>query len=476
MERFDMETNINPFYELKKEQIETELDTRKIGIDYRKMNKKELQELLSETLQGIQRPTALICPSFRSNSYKLVEKYEISNCEPLHDITNVVQNLLTELPCHLDQALVQTEYHKCFEITIGDKNQIKGSDARLYAVKFHTDQVDSFKRQESNISKQAHLLPQRGNTIIPGQIVTTRSTLIQAHYERISDFLVCGKHVLWQVADDNIEFLDGPDEEEYRPCGPTLHHFSKSNLKTKYERLNINWEKCVNKISQCNFQLPCLKVKIYKEGQFSKVVNTDLELERETESCRPIQIVTCQFHLQTCGNHHAISAFIEESSKDTITAIKKHTSELINAETPHLYNAAYSQMGNFIEMSGKQQIKRWLILWDNMEAIRHTCAPSTNSAEASHASILLTDGTGLNIVQSAMFDIYESFKEKNIEGYCFGFTKSGGGPSKYSRQKKKCREKEAKNSEQLIKELENYCFHVAFLHLHLPSPRCIINH
>ena len=67
------------------------------------------------------------------------------------------------------------------------------------------DRLDSFKRQEYIISKQAHLLPQKGNTKIPVQIVTTRSTLIQAHYERISDFLVCGKHVWWQVNDGNIE-------------------------------------------------------------------------------------------------------------------------------------------------------------------------------------------------------------------------------------------------------------------------------
>lgn len=73
-----------------------------------------------------------------------------------------------------------------------------------------------------------------------------------------------GKHVWWQVNDGNIEFLDGPDEEEYRPSGPTLHHFSPSNLKTEYEHLNINWEKGVNRISEGNFQLPCLKVKIYK--------------------------------------------------------------------------------------------------------------------------------------------------------------------------------------------------------------------
>ncbi|VDI61647.1 Hypothetical predicted protein [Mytilus galloprovincialis] len=172
------------------------------------------------------------------------------------------------------------------------------------------------------------------------------------------------------------------------------------------------------------------------------------------------KIVTCQFHLRTCGNRHAASAFIGERFKDTaVTAFKKHMNKLINAETPLMYNAAYSQMEKFIETSGKQQLKRWLIWWDNrrnhvMEAFRDTYAPSTNLAEASHASMSLTGGTGLNILQTAIFDISECFKfEKSVEGYCFGFTKSGGGPSKHSRQGK-CREKEAKNAEQLMKELD----------------------
>lgn len=57
-----METDINPLNvsQKKKKEIEIELDARKIDIDHRKINKKELRELLSKTLQGIQRPPALI--------------------------------------------------------------------------------------------------------------------------------------------------------------------------------------------------------------------------------------------------------------------------------------------------------------------------------------------------------------------------------------------------------------------------------
>ena len=61
------------------------------------------------------------------------DDYEIMQFEPLHDITNIVQNLIAELPCHLIQA--QKDYETLRDTTIGDKNQIKGSDARLYAIK-----------------------------------------------------------------------------------------------------------------------------------------------------------------------------------------------------------------------------------------------------------------------------------------------------------------------------------------------------
>ena len=46
----------------------------------------------------------------------------------------------------------------------------------------------------------------------------------------------------------------------------------------------------------------------------------------------------------------------------------------------------------------------------------------------------------------------KDWTEKSIEGYCFGFIKSGGGPSKYSQDK--CREKEAKHAEHLMTELD----------------------
>lgn len=55
--------------------------------------------------------------------------------EPLHDIINAVQNQFTELPYHISNPDTLNDFEKFSIATIGDKNQQKGSDARLFAVK-----------------------------------------------------------------------------------------------------------------------------------------------------------------------------------------------------------------------------------------------------------------------------------------------------------------------------------------------------
>lgn len=49
--------------------------------------------------------------------------YEVPACEPLHDISNVVQNLITELPSHIENKKAQQEFEKFSEVTFGDKSQ-----------------------------------------------------------------------------------------------------------------------------------------------------------------------------------------------------------------------------------------------------------------------------------------------------------------------------------------------------------------
>ncbi|CAC5356825.1 unnamed protein product [Mytilus coruscus] len=127
--------NINPFQNLTKDELIEELECR--GFDtFRLKTKARLQEEMSDLLHGISRPPALLLhyPE-KSLTESNISCYEVLPCEPLHDISNIVQNIIQELPHHVKQNSTKLELEKFCNNTIGDKNQIKGSDARLYAMK-----------------------------------------------------------------------------------------------------------------------------------------------------------------------------------------------------------------------------------------------------------------------------------------------------------------------------------------------------
>ena len=63
------------------------------------------------------------------------QQYEVLACEPLHDNTNFAQNIINELPSHIDNKEIKKQYEQFCSQIVGEKNKIKGSDARLYGVK-----------------------------------------------------------------------------------------------------------------------------------------------------------------------------------------------------------------------------------------------------------------------------------------------------------------------------------------------------
>lgn len=112
-----------------------------------------MKEKLVEILHGIQRQPALLSSDIHSLS---LSRYEIPPCEPRHDISNIVQNLITELPPHIEDNKVQVDFEKFANATIGDKNHLKGSDARLFAVKLAKFAHQKFT--ENGIPKEILLL------------------------------------------------------------------------------------------------------------------------------------------------------------------------------------------------------------------------------------------------------------------------------------------------------------------------------
>ncbi|CAG2222039.1 unnamed protein product [Mytilus edulis] len=123
----------NPFGNLKNAELIEELECRNVNTD--NMDRNTLKDELTELMHGVTRPPALLMKNPRISTKNLnLESYEILHNEPLHDISNVVKNIIEELPTHIENKNVQNEFEKFAAKTVGEKNQVKGSDARRFVV------------------------------------------------------------------------------------------------------------------------------------------------------------------------------------------------------------------------------------------------------------------------------------------------------------------------------------------------------
>jgi hypothetical protein len=92
---------------------------------------------LNDILHGICRPPALMLKSPTKSSKELyIDDYEILGCEPLHDITNIIQHLIEELPYHIENLEARRDLEKIASNTIGEKNQIKVPPQVLFSLNF----------------------------------------------------------------------------------------------------------------------------------------------------------------------------------------------------------------------------------------------------------------------------------------------------------------------------------------------------
>ncbi|CAC5426079.1 unnamed protein product [Mytilus coruscus] len=124
---------LSPFQNLKKANLVKELKAR--NIETTDKDRKQLQEDLTQLLHGISRPPALMIPEpHLPNESINIQSYEMLCTKPLHDLTNVIQNIITELPYHIQDKEAQKEFQNFYQTIIGDKNQVKGFDVRLYLV------------------------------------------------------------------------------------------------------------------------------------------------------------------------------------------------------------------------------------------------------------------------------------------------------------------------------------------------------
>ena len=119
-------------------------------------------------------------------------------------------------------------------------------------------------------------LPTFQGTVVPYSIAEKYKDSWQAHLERISPFLVCGKEVWWTSTDEGYKFLDGNSDPCWNPAGPTLLHFRDSNTNDVYERQYENWQYIMDN----NIVLPASTIKCYNptDGEYCKTIDTSAEL------------------------------------------------------------------------------------------------------------------------------------------------------------------------------------------------------
>ena len=116
-----------PLKGLNKESLIAELSSRGI---YQGDNKRELDELLTEEMHGVQRVPALLFNKPTGDLESInCSQYEILGFEPLYDIGKHIENVFTELPAHLPTAKA-SELKAAIELSIGSKETKRTFDYR----------------------------------------------------------------------------------------------------------------------------------------------------------------------------------------------------------------------------------------------------------------------------------------------------------------------------------------------------------
>ena len=62
------------------------------------------------------------------------QEYEVANCEPLHDLKNVIHIILNEFAIIVEQKELRRQVQEFCKQTVGMKSTLKGCDARLFLI------------------------------------------------------------------------------------------------------------------------------------------------------------------------------------------------------------------------------------------------------------------------------------------------------------------------------------------------------
>jgi len=124
-----------PFEHLKKKDIQAELRARKLLFNETN-NKSDYEKELKSELKGVQRVPALLFLNPTEKMANLnIASYEALPCEPMHDISNHIGNILEEIPSHLTKEQ-KNKFNEILQLTLGDKEVKRATDHRAALVIF----------------------------------------------------------------------------------------------------------------------------------------------------------------------------------------------------------------------------------------------------------------------------------------------------------------------------------------------------
>ena len=123
---------VHPFKYMSKEDLVWECKGRHLPTDG--LLKPALEAQLKEELKGIQRVPALSFPAQTTPMKELnLGSYEVVPVEPLHDLKEHINNILKELPKHLNDT-ESALFEEALEAVLSTKEKLRGSDYRLCCV------------------------------------------------------------------------------------------------------------------------------------------------------------------------------------------------------------------------------------------------------------------------------------------------------------------------------------------------------
>ncbi len=117
------------------------------------------------------------------------------------------------------------------------------------------------REQESIVKSVSSKVPTYTGTVNEKSFINKRLSSWQAHLERISTYLVCGKGIWWEETQDSYIFYDSDSNANCHPEGPTLMHFRDSNLSEVETLANDTWKDIVQKKTP----LPIPSIKLYDD-------------------------------------------------------------------------------------------------------------------------------------------------------------------------------------------------------------------